>query len=322
MDTETLRARLPLILGLLAAVGASVGASYYFTSKDLESSRARLEELQSRLKSIAGEKSKEDQKLTELRDAIANANVLKKQNSTLAEEVATRTKELMAAKAKWDQFSSQFHLDIDAVRKNASSTPIPSLENPKGDPYMNVKILDIGSNFVALEHDAGMKRLSLKDLPAELSDRLLLDWRPTYTLPEHPNPEPEDAALIKSLTLIAPPAPDIPAEVSPAAKAEADKMVQAILATNAKGFTNRPREEIQQMLGAMKTWILDALRQRAELETQYTSLAHAADLSGGSSARQQRETLRNAYQRLDAQIEKANREYKNLLRNLPAESRR
>ena len=76
------------------------------------------------------------------------------------------------------------------------------------------------------------------------------------------------------------------------------------------------------MLGAMKTWILDALRQRAELETQYTSLAHAADLSGGSSARQQRETLRNAYQRLDAQIEKANREYKNLLRNLPAESRR
>jgi chromosome segregation ATPase len=138
-----------------------------------------------------------EKRLNDLQSRVAELTDLRHQIGMRKTALAESEAALTRLQPLWQAANHQMFSAVEQVRQAAQSTGLPSITVPKGEVLTNVKVRNIGPQSVTLEHDSGMSRVSVKELPSELEDRLQLEWWPALTLPAAPLEHPAVAAVQK-----------------------------------------------------------------------------------------------------------------------------
>lgn len=256
------KAQLSAVLILLLVMATLTGFWVNFTVKE----RA-LSKLSDEITSLERQLQNEQKILTEEANRYEQLKVGAKQKEELeaanqALEISndSQRRKLSRLVSEWETVKINFKQTIDAAVKKTNTVPIPIVSNVGGEPFRDCKVSAIADKAVRLEHSTGTARLPFNQLPPELSQLVMVDWRPRLQLPTHPFPTEEEVAMVKRL---------VAAEEKEPVEPDKVEAVNLLFKSPSRERFRAKAESVKKQIYQIQKRIADAVNRRSEYEAEY-----------------------------------------------------
>ncbi len=291
----------PLLVGggVAALILVGLGASYGWGIYELSKQRTVVEELKSQRTRELSRHLHLEERLGDLKIQQADLETLRNAIAGVQSKLRETQAKLKLLQPQWRSANASMQTAIEAVQKAMETSPVPNVPGPKGETLINVKLKALRPGEVTLEHDAGMSRVTFKDLSPALADRLQPEWWPTLNLPPSP---PQHESVNAFLSAFAIPArPLVPAAPEEAVASESE------LATD--GYFQNSVIALRTQISKLQIFIEDATRQTGVLKAKEAQAsqknAKSLSLQRGMDSRAAQQELRAARMVIEKEIQVA-----------------
>ena len=281
-----------VIGAIIAAGGFDYGLAKFHQHKQdeqVKTARQQFNVEQQRLASLQHE-------LETLESKVADAQSAQTKLEDQQKELEATQKKLAALRTDWQSANSSMMSAVEAVRQACKTTPVSKVANAKGEAWTNVLVKSIQAGEVTIEHESGMKRLSINELPSELEDRLQTQWWPELKWPTAPPDHPSVTAAQRDFA-------------TPAKEVIPEKVVVDVeqdAASERTGYFEATMLGLRTEVSKLRIWMAEAQRQVETLKKQENVAgqrdAKTLSLERGMDAREAGKQLRAARAALEKQI--------------------
>ena len=163
---------------------------------DVKRKQADVAAIRQSLKTAQEVLDRNNERIAELKTSGFSLQEQKQVVEDLDRDVAKYTKLVASGKEQWTANVQELQQAIDQVRFAFRNQIVPEIAQKTGEPLKDCRFSSYRDGGVTVQHNTGSARLTADQLPAELADRLRLNFGPTLQLP----PDPDDKSNLLQTT--------------------------------------------------------------------------------------------------------------------------